>query len=142
MDKFIFRYGDQDLWLESEECQCDGSWSATGRGFSAEVIKRIKGLSLVPTLYPEITRYTFRVDFRTKHHDLYLSVVKDLSKVAAILREASGEIECRIYDEAGALHEDSGCYYEYYTVSQGILWRQPGRIIRAKKEVVEESQET
>lgn len=71
------------------------------------------------------------IDFEYRGRDANRFVVRFLQQVAAVLGNAEGEIECAVGSDGADQH------FEFYTVVEGLLVRQVGRILRGPAEVVD-----
>jgi hypothetical protein len=69
--------------------------------------------------------YNNSLEFRFEGRDISDAVVRAFVEIAAILKDANGEMRCEIWDE------DADPTLTFYTISQAQLWEQPARIIRS-----------
>ncbi|PTY01028.1 hypothetical protein DB346_15610 [Verrucomicrobia bacterium LW23] len=67
------------------------------------------------------------LDFDTEglEHDEYTAVISVLKKVAKVVKEGEAEIKCEIGND-----EEGDPRFEFYTIKEGKLWRQPAKIVR------------
>lgn len=83
-------------------------------------------------------RYGFEVDygetfleFEYSGRDAPLNVVKYFCALAKIVQKAEGELVCEVVNDEGDNE------FEFYSIQQGKLVFQPGKIVRGDKEVIE-----
>ena len=68
------------------------------------------------------------LEFRFEGRDLSDLVTSSFAEIAAVLKEASGEIRCEINTD-----ESADPTFRFLTISDSRLWLQTGKIVRSER---------
>lgn len=129
-----FAYGDQSFEVDTDLYFFDGSLGPANKKkrFTKTLVKQVEALAEKHGLEVQMCVYSFRFVRITKYRERVLPFLVEL---AALLGEATGEVQCSFADDDRKDLYDR--LFEFFSVSKGRLYRQPGMIIRASKEEVQ-----
>lgn len=131
MQKDDFKYGDQILHLEAETYHYSGYLEPLNGMFPVKKFRqRFEEITDRVALNIDIHKYFLKLQYDGRDHDR--KVRQCLIQLAPVIGDALGQIACTIFNESDSCPQ--GEYFEYYSISQGKLFRQPAIIVPGDKE--------